>query len=69
MTPEDAAYATVHPVPRLHYPAPWRVAEANSKGQITIVCEAGDYTCMAASPEVAQAIVIAVNKFAGVECE
>jgi hypothetical protein len=59
--------ATIAPRPDLHYPAPWRMAEDDSKGRPTVVCADGRYACVAASNEAAEAIVLAVNTLAGVE--
>lgn len=64
---EQRVRATIEPrtEPHPYYPAPWRVAE--SKGDhVIVVCADGHYTCEAASMAAAEAIVLAVNTFAGV---
>lgn len=59
--------ATLAPVPDLHYPAPWRVAETKVDGHVVVVvCADGSYTAECPNRETAEAIVLAVNTFAGV---
>lgn len=62
----DRVRATLAPRPELHYPAPWRIAETNGWGKIVVVCANGSYTAECPNPEAAEAIVLAVNMFAGV---
>jgi len=59
--------ATLAPVPKLHYPAPWRVAETKDSGHVVVVCADGSYTAQCPNRETAEAVVLAVNTFAGVE--
>lgn len=46
------------------YPTPWQVAETNAHGRVIVTCATGHYACEAATPEAAEAIVMAVNEFA-----
>ena len=62
----DRVRATVAPEPKhLRYPAPWRVAEQRA-GHVVVVCADGSYTAECPNFEAAEAIVLAVNTFAGV---
>lgn len=58
--------AMIAPEPKhLRYPAPWRTAEERG-GHVIVVCADGSYTAECPTREVAEAIVLAVNTFAGV---
>lgn len=58
--------AMIQPQPEHYYPAPWRVAETDSRGHTVIVCAEGHYVATTPTPEVAQIIVLAVNAWADV---
>lgn len=58
--------ATLAPRPELHYPVPWRVAEKNPHDHAIVECADGSYTAECPTREAAEAIVLAVNTFAGV---
>jgi len=48
------------------YPAPWRRAEVNGRGMHVVVCAEGHYAAECPTRDAAEAIVLAVNTFAGV---
>lgn len=56
--------ATLAPLPELHYPAPWRVAE--TRGHVVVECADGHWVAECPTHAAAEAIVLAVNTFAGV---
>lgn len=58
--------AALTPRPDLAYPAPWYIGEVLGNGHVVVICAEGHYTCEAASMAAAEAIVLAVNTFAGV---
>jgi hypothetical protein len=64
---EQRVRATLAPRPKLHYPAPWGVGLTDQRNGLVYVIDAeGRTACDAHSREAAEAIVLAVNTFAGV---
>lgn len=58
--------ATIRPLTvGFYYPTPWRVAEVNGRGMHVIACAEGHYAAECPTLEAAEAIVLAVNAFAG----